>query len=118
MDYGELLSYSQRVSKHSMSPLNANSWVIEPPIPQDIHMRMSLLFQQEQLLQSLGLSWTSGLSSELRSGDEQQPDNLFGIADGGGVDAEMGDLFGFEAHADAMAQKHQSPEELLDLDLV
>ena len=44
-----LLSYAQRVAKHTLSPLNANAWVIEPPIPQDNHMRMSLLFQQDVL---------------------------------------------------------------------
>ncbi|KAL5037544.1 hypothetical protein BDEG_25589 [Batrachochytrium dendrobatidis JEL423] len=50
IDFNELLSYAQRVSKHTMSPINPNTWVIEPPIPQDSHMRMSLLFRQDQLL--------------------------------------------------------------------
>ena len=36
-----LLSYAQRVAKHTLSPT-------EPPIPQDSQMRMSMLYQQDQ----------------------------------------------------------------------
>ncbi|KAI8913572.1 mediator complex, subunit Med4, partial [Gorgonomyces haynaldii] len=49
IDTQMLLSYASRVAKHTLSPLNQNSWIIEPPIPQDNHMRMSLLFQQDKL---------------------------------------------------------------------
>ena len=45
-----LLEYASRVARHTLSPLNANSWVIEPPIPQDHHMRMSSLFIQDSIL--------------------------------------------------------------------
>ncbi|KAL2918668.1 hypothetical protein HK105_201502 [Polyrhizophydium stewartii] len=49
IDFKELLAYAHRVSKYTMSPVNAETWVIEPPIPQDNQMRMSLLFRQDQL---------------------------------------------------------------------
>ncbi len=44
IDSVELLSYAQRVAKHTLQPL-------ESPIPQDHHMRMSLLFQQAKVQQ-------------------------------------------------------------------
>lgn len=42
-----LLAYARRVAKYTLSPLDPNSWVIEPPIPQESHIRRSLLYQQD-----------------------------------------------------------------------
>jgi hypothetical protein len=53
IDHSTLLLYAQRVSKHTLSPINAKCWAIEPPIPQDNHMRMSLLFQQDELFETV-----------------------------------------------------------------
>ncbi|KAJ3254415.1 hypothetical protein HK103_007209 [Boothiomyces macroporosus] len=41
IDSQELLDYAQRVAKHTLLPF-------EPPIPQEHHMRMSLLFQEKE----------------------------------------------------------------------
>ncbi|KAI8896554.1 hypothetical protein BC833DRAFT_597072 [Globomyces pollinis-pini] len=44
VDCKDLLNYAQRVAKHTLDPL-------EPPIPQDVHMRMSQLFQEDKVSQ-------------------------------------------------------------------
>ncbi|KAH6572224.1 hypothetical protein BASA50_002959 [Batrachochytrium salamandrivorans] len=64
IDFNELLAYAQRVSKHTMSPVNPNTWVVEPPIPQDNHMRMSLLFRQDQLFNKKEVKSEVGLVSD------------------------------------------------------
>lgn len=52
-DLKSLLSYGQRVAKHTISPVDANSWIVEPPIPQDSNMRLSILFKQDALFNQL-----------------------------------------------------------------
>jgi hypothetical protein len=41
VEVNELLQYAQRVATHTLAPL-------EPPIPQENHIRASLLFQQNK----------------------------------------------------------------------
>ncbi|TPX69306.1 hypothetical protein SpCBS45565_g02563 [Spizellomyces sp. 'palustris'] len=45
LNISEIISYASRVSKYTMASDNA-ARPHEPPVPQDIHMRASLLFQQ------------------------------------------------------------------------
>ncbi|KND05060.1 uncharacterized protein SPPG_00736 [Spizellomyces punctatus DAOM BR117] len=45
LNINEIISYASRVSKYTMASDNA-ARPHEPPVPQDIHMRASLLFQQ------------------------------------------------------------------------
>ena len=49
MDLKDLVKYSKRISKHTLS--NANG-PMEPPIPQESLMRSSCLFQQDSLFAS------------------------------------------------------------------
>ncbi|RKO87825.1 vitamin-D-receptor interacting mediator subunit 4-domain-containing protein [Blyttiomyces helicus] len=49
VDYAELIAYAHRISKHTAAPFVEGSRPMEPPIPQENHMRMSLLFKPDPL---------------------------------------------------------------------
>ncbi|KAI8927094.1 vitamin-D-receptor interacting mediator subunit 4-domain-containing protein [Entophlyctis helioformis] len=91
IEYKELLSYAQRVSKHTMSPVNANTWVVEPPIPQDNHMRMSLLFRQGTVLATAA----GGLQRAPGAADGLGGSGVPGVGVGAGGDL-LGGLAGAE----------------------
>jgi hypothetical protein len=59
LDMQTLLNYAKKISKHTQMPKNTQAWVVEPPIPQDSHMRSSILFRQRAIL---GLTPETGTS--------------------------------------------------------